>query len=71
MARQMQVKQNWFPTLNSALESEGLVDDWPLGLSIPYNHTERVHTDDGRLISVTRENDGRYERPVHYRTRGK
>lgn len=60
-----QSKQNWFPTLNAALESEGLVDQWPLGTNINYGQTVRVSTDT-RLISVTRETDGRYERPVHY-----
>jgi hypothetical protein len=61
----MKPKQNWFETLNAALESEGLVDQWPLGTNISYGQTVRVETDT-RLISVTRENDGRYERPVHY-----
>lgn len=59
-------KRNWFETLNAALESEGLVDHWPLGTNISYGQTVRVTTDD-RLISVTRETDGRYERPVHYK----
>ena len=63
--RSIPPKQNWFPTLNAALESEGLVDLWPMGTNIAYGQTVRVHTDD-RLISVTRETDGRYERPVHY-----
>lgn len=58
-------KQNWFETLNAALESEGLVDQWPLGTCLAYGETKRVTTDT-RLISVTRETDGRYERPVHY-----
>jgi hypothetical protein len=61
----MKPKQNWFETLNAALASEGLVDQWPLGTNISYGQTVRVETDT-RLISVTRENDGRYERPVHY-----
>lgn len=65
-----QAKQNWFETLNAALESEGLVDQWPTGRNISYGQTVRVKSNDGeRLISVTRENDGRYERPVHYKLR--
>lgn len=59
-------KQNWFSTLNQSLESENLINYWPLGLNISYGETVRIVTD-GRLISVTRENDGRYERPVHYK----
>jgi hypothetical protein len=59
-------KQNWFETLNQSLESENLINYWPLGLNISYGKTVRFVAD-GRLISVTRENDGRYERPVHYK----
>jgi hypothetical protein len=59
-------KQNWFSTLNQSLESENLINYWPFGLNISYGETVRIVTD-GRLISVTRENDGRYERPVHYK----
>jgi len=63
-------KQNWFETLNSALESEGLVDEWELGLNISYGETVRMTsetTNGQRLISVTRKNNGLYERPVHYK----
>jgi len=63
------VKQNWFLTLNEALQSEDLVNLWPLGLNIGYGETARFTTDCGRLISVYRETDGLYERPVHYKTR--
>lgn len=61
------VKQNWFNTLNEALESEGLVDYWPFGLNLGYGETARV-VKDGKFITVYRENDGRYERPIHYDT---
>lgn len=61
-----EVKRNWFGTLNESLESEGLVDLWPLGTNIAYDENVRIHTDCGRLISIFRDNDGRYERPVHY-----
>jgi hypothetical protein len=62
------VKQNWFLTLNEALQSEDLVNLWPFGLNIGYGETARFTTDCGRLISVYRETDGLYERPVHYST---
>ena len=65
----MPAKQNWFETLNAALESENLVDLWPCGLNINYGQTVRhcAETKNNiRLISVTRETDGRYERPVFY-----
>jgi hypothetical protein len=61
------VKQNWFLTLNEALESEDLVNLWPFGLNIGYGETARFTTDCGRLISIFRETDGLYERPVHYK----
>lgn len=60
-----EVKQNWFDTLNQALESEGLVDLWPMGTNISYGENVRVHTE-FKFISVYRETDGRYERPIHY-----
>ena len=59
-------KKNWFETLNQSLESENLIEHWPLGLNISYGETVRTVVS-GRLISITRETDGRYERPVHYK----
>jgi len=63
-------KQNWFDTLNQALESEDLVDLWPFGKAMAYGETHRFTADDGskhgHLISIFRETDGRYERPIHY-----
>jgi hypothetical protein len=61
------VKQNWFSTLNETLQSEDLVNLWPFGLNIGYGETARFTTDCGRLISVFRETNGLYERPVHYK----
>lgn len=61
------VKQNWFSTLNETLQSEDLTHLWPFGLNIGYGETARFTTDCGRLISVFRETDGLYERPVHYK----
>ena len=60
--------QNWFTTLNSALESEGLVDLWPLGLNVSYGQTVSFASS-GKWISIYRETDGRYERPIHYATK--
>jgi hypothetical protein len=56
---------NYFDTLNQALESEGLVDQWITGTNINYGETVQVNTGE-RLISVYRKSNGRYERPVHY-----
>lgn len=61
-------KPNWFPTLQAALESEDLVDQWELGVNISYGQTVRLTSADGtELISVYRETNGMYERPVHYK----
>jgi hypothetical protein len=64
----MITKQNWFNTLNAALNSECLIDLWPQGVNVSYNETLRINHDSGLLISITRNNDGMYERPVHYST---
>ena len=61
-------KQNWFETLNAALESEGLIEVWPFGRNVAYGENVRVTTDNNILISVFRDTDGRYERPIHYKT---
>lgn len=63
--------QNWFPTLNAALESEGLVESFPFGANIGYGETYRYTFDDGsrygHLVSIYRDERGMYERPVHYK----
>ncbi len=69
----------YFSTLNAALASENLVDLWPLGSNIPYGETVRHLVEVGtygktnkpeyRLISVYRNNEGRYETPTHYSTK--
>lgn len=59
---------NYFNTLNEALESEGLVEYWPLGTNINYNQTVDVRVN-GKFISVYRDERGMYERPVHYATK--
>lgn len=63
--------RNYFDTLNESLNSENLVDLWPLGSNIQYGQTVQHIVEDGRklrLISVYRDNMGRYERPVSYIT---
>lgn len=60
--------QNWFPTLNAALEAEDLVAAWPTGVNIAYDQNVGLASG-GRWISVYRDNGGRYERPVHYATK--
>lgn len=59
-------KQNFFPTLNESLESEGLVEKWPLGSNINYSENVR-HIVGDTLISVYRDERGMYERPIHYK----
>lgn len=63
-------KQNWFNTLNEALQAENLVEMWPLGKSLAYGETFSFTFDDGsrhgHFVSVYRDETGRYERPVHY-----
>lgn len=63
------VKQNWFPTLNAALNSEGLIEFWTLGVNVSYGENVRFTTECGKHISVYRETNGLYERPLHYMTR--
>jgi hypothetical protein len=59
--------QNWFPTLNAALEAEDLVHHWPVGKNIGYGETVSFASR-GRWITVYRETNGRYERPISYQT---
>lgn len=64
-------KQNFFPTLNAALESEDLLDSWditfpPIPYSGTFSYTFQDGTRYGHYVSVYRDQDGRYERPVHY-----
>lgn len=68
----MSAKQNWFPTLNAALESENLLAAWD-GTSSPsilYGETRGWTWQDGSRygmwISIYRDEQGRYERPIHY-----
>jgi hypothetical protein len=65
------MKQNYFPTLNAALESEGLLESWlPSNLPIGYGDVRSWTWDNGtrhgHWVSVYRDERGMYERPVHY-----
>jgi hypothetical protein len=67
----MNYKPNWFDTLNQSLDSEDLADSWDcLWAPIRYGETRSYHFDNGtkhgHQVSISRETDGRYERPVHY-----
>jgi hypothetical protein len=70
----------FYNTLNEALDAAGpaIKDCWPLGSNIGYGETVRHLVDTGevygrgipvrRLISVYRNESGRYEIPVTYLT---
>lgn len=59
---------NYFQTLNAALDSENLIDIWPIAASVPYGATIGFAIA-GRWISIYRDGvTGLYERPVHYAT---
>lgn len=65
------IKQNWFSTLDDSLNSEGLLEAWDISKSpISYCETVTWIWDDGtkygRLVSIYRDENGMYERPVHY-----
>lgn len=64
--------QNWFNTLNEALESENLLDAWdcffaPIGYGQTFGWTWEDGTKYGHYVTIYRSDDGRYERPVHYK----
>ena len=64
-------KQNYFPTLNAALEAEGLIEAWDcMDAPIRYGESRMWTWDDGskrgHFVSIYRDERGMYERPVHY-----
>ena len=59
---------SYFETLNDSLESEGLLEIFPVDTTVAYGETIRVIAKGAILISIYRDNKGRYERPVHYST---
>lgn len=71
IATENSMKQNWFNTLNEALEAEGLLESWDISYpSIKYGETFSFTWYDGskygHYVSIYRNEQGRYERPVHY-----
>ena len=65
------MQRNYFPTLNEALDAEGLLSAWDcINPPMQYGETRTWTWDDGskygHLISVYRDERGHYERPVHY-----
>ena len=63
--------QNWFDTLNAALESENLLYTWKVDYpAIQYNsnfsYTFDNGTKYGHYVSIYRNEQGKYERPIHY-----
>jgi hypothetical protein len=60
--------KNWFETLNAALESENLIETFPVGQNLGYNETIR-YASAGRFVTIYRNERGQYERPVHYATK--
>jgi len=63
--------KNWLDTLNEALKSENLLDAWEIHYHpINYGETRSWTWDDGSkygmLISIYRNEQGKYERPVNY-----
>jgi predicted heme/steroid binding protein len=64
--------KNWFNTLSEALDSENLLDSWEIHFSgINYDSTFSWTWNDGtkygHYITIYRDSNGRYERPVHYK----
>jgi hypothetical protein len=65
------MRANWFNTLNEALIAEGIIHMWDcLAPGIQYGETRDWTFDDGtkygHYVTIYRNNEGRYERPVHY-----
>ena len=63
--------RNWFDTLNAALESEDLLESWDCtSPAIGYGETRSWTWQDGtrygHYVTIYRDEQGRYERPVHY-----
>lgn len=62
--------QNWFNTLSEALEAENISHMWDMR-PIAYDQTLTLTYDDGtkygHYVSIYRDSNGLYERPIHYR----
>lgn len=59
---------NWFNTFNEALTSENLIDLLPTGVNLAYGQILRCAVS-GTFFTVFRDQDGRYERPIQYKTK--
>lgn len=64
------IMQNWFNTLSEALEAENISYMWNMK-PIAYGETVSLTYNDGtrygHFVSVYRDSNGLYERPIHYR----
>lgn len=62
--------QNYFDTLSEALEAENISHMWNMK-PIAYGETVSLTYDDGtrygHYVSVYRDSNGLYERPIHYK----
>jgi hypothetical protein len=57
--------------LNDALSAEGIINTWdisysPIGYGETYSYTYNDGTKYGHFVSIYRDENGRYERPIHY-----
>lgn len=63
-------RENWFKTLTEALEAENISHMWP-NTPIAYGQNIGLTYDDGtrygHYVSIYRDSNGLYERPIHYR----
>jgi len=64
--------KNWFDTLNDALNAEGLIEAWeiqypPIAYGETRSWTWQDGTKYGHYISIYRDSNGRYERPISYK----
>ena len=76
MTQESDYKRNWFYSLNDALVSENLMHTWSISYGgLAYGETKRYYYEevDGdlkstRVVIMYRDENGRYERPTHYKT---
>lgn len=62
LSQHYQGAPTWFQTLNDALKSEGLLDVWPVGVTIDLNQSICIHSG-VYIITMFRDINGRYQRP--------
>ena len=60
------VQQNWFGTLSESLNSENITN-WPMGTSVNYGENVREFIN-GECVTIYRNDNGLYERPIHYKS---